>query len=540
MFFLKKQIDIGLTCPLCKSYFEDPRLLPCSHTFCQECIQDSIRDTSQTLVCPQCGKKHEVPRDGFPLNGVALYLTDSKADYVHHPQRSKHLANKIELLKESAERLKSRVSNGAIVIRERCAKLKIQMDLQAETRIEQIHQLKDELKSQVDKYENECVEAYENVPTSEIEQASKLVEEILSFCAQSEQCLNQFSLDSRKVNALIEESEKYSDSLIDTELKQIMKNKLLEFKKSEAEFDRDIIGKIAIKEQKFGHDKFIEHDIYKLKYQHFICVSNSMSCYPGFYAVCVSNDEELELVHFGVKGEVVKHQIIFKRSYRESTDDSISMTCVDGNLFLKFSFDSMGKSAEICGKKFEAKSKKNLYIVKLDLNFSPWKVEQFDQVLDQIVANSTKLFASSENKSIKIINHELELVSEINDLSKFCDMTANEEHLFLLEKDEKTCVLVIDAKKNSIMRQIDLSCGYSRLQAFGSDYLALFNTSLNYLHVYRQDERFTFVKEVHLDSSLQLTMTNDSSNVVGLYSKSYLHLFKFVEFHKNILYLVNQ
>lgn len=40
-----------LTCSVCKSIFRDPVLLPCSHSFCRECLQGSMK---VNMNCPLC------------------------------------------------------------------------------------------------------------------------------------------------------------------------------------------------------------------------------------------------------------------------------------------------------------------------------------------------------------------------------------------------------------------------------------------------------------------------------------------------------
>ena len=37
--------------------FQDPRNLPCLHTFCRECIQRSLNEENHSLKCPVCRAK---------------------------------------------------------------------------------------------------------------------------------------------------------------------------------------------------------------------------------------------------------------------------------------------------------------------------------------------------------------------------------------------------------------------------------------------------------------------------------------------------
>ncbi|NXV19850.1 TRI59 protein, partial [Cepphus grylle] len=69
-----------LTCSICYSIFEDPRVLPCSHTFCRNCLEGVIqlsdnfsiwRPLRLPLKCPNCRSIVEIPPAGvqsLPIN----------------------------------------------------------------------------------------------------------------------------------------------------------------------------------------------------------------------------------------------------------------------------------------------------------------------------------------------------------------------------------------------------------------------------------------------------------------------------------------
>ena len=64
-----------LKCGICLELFQDPRSLPCLHTFCRECIQRSLNETDHSLKCPVCRAKHELSDEGaglLPVNQYAL------------------------------------------------------------------------------------------------------------------------------------------------------------------------------------------------------------------------------------------------------------------------------------------------------------------------------------------------------------------------------------------------------------------------------------------------------------------------------------
>lgn len=46
-------------CPVCNTEYKDPRVLPCTHTFCFNCIRQKLISNS-VLTCPKCEHKVSV------------------------------------------------------------------------------------------------------------------------------------------------------------------------------------------------------------------------------------------------------------------------------------------------------------------------------------------------------------------------------------------------------------------------------------------------------------------------------------------------
>ena len=67
-------LNCDLKCGICLELFQDPRSLPCLHTFCRECIQRSLNEENHSLKCPVCRAEHELSeRAGLlPVNQYAL------------------------------------------------------------------------------------------------------------------------------------------------------------------------------------------------------------------------------------------------------------------------------------------------------------------------------------------------------------------------------------------------------------------------------------------------------------------------------------
>ncbi|KAL0966319.1 hypothetical protein UPYG_G00293840 [Umbra pygmaea] len=49
------QLEVLLTCPVCREIFKDPRQLPCGHSYCMSCLGGMVDFTSDTpFRCPDC------------------------------------------------------------------------------------------------------------------------------------------------------------------------------------------------------------------------------------------------------------------------------------------------------------------------------------------------------------------------------------------------------------------------------------------------------------------------------------------------------
>ena len=79
--FNKSYIPAVLECSLCLDMFDDPRNLPCGHTFCLKCLEKSVSSNKSDPNCSLCRKVWKVPEEG--LAGLSKnYVADSFKDSV--------------------------------------------------------------------------------------------------------------------------------------------------------------------------------------------------------------------------------------------------------------------------------------------------------------------------------------------------------------------------------------------------------------------------------------------------------------------------
>ncbi|XP_035698797.1 tripartite motif-containing protein 2-like [Branchiostoma floridae] len=64
-----------LTCPVCMLHFRDPRVLPCLHTFCRDCLQEWATK-QQPLECPTCRTQVSLPDQGVDGLRTNFYVSN--------------------------------------------------------------------------------------------------------------------------------------------------------------------------------------------------------------------------------------------------------------------------------------------------------------------------------------------------------------------------------------------------------------------------------------------------------------------------------
>ena len=53
-------------CPICREEIQNPRLLPCIHSYCLECLERYCRDKlpGDDVPCPVCKTDFQIPKNG--------------------------------------------------------------------------------------------------------------------------------------------------------------------------------------------------------------------------------------------------------------------------------------------------------------------------------------------------------------------------------------------------------------------------------------------------------------------------------------------
>jgi len=78
---IKKQLSSITECSICCETFNDPRQLPCIHTYCLECIRGFSTDKLPGFKapCPLCRKTFRIPDGGVDSLPKNFYFDQMKA-----------------------------------------------------------------------------------------------------------------------------------------------------------------------------------------------------------------------------------------------------------------------------------------------------------------------------------------------------------------------------------------------------------------------------------------------------------------------------
>ena len=98
---LQRKVSELSTCPICMDQLQNPKLLPCLHTFCLQCLRDlwKNRTAGQPVPCPVCRQTFSIPPSGLDAlqsNFFVQSLDDVGGD-TQWAQCARHPEKRLEL-----------------------------------------------------------------------------------------------------------------------------------------------------------------------------------------------------------------------------------------------------------------------------------------------------------------------------------------------------------------------------------------------------------------------------------------------------------
>ena len=76
-------LEKEITCAVCHDHYQQPKVLPCLHFYCKECIlQLALRaDVYKSFACPECRKEASLPEDNVDSLQIAVFINCLKDHY---------------------------------------------------------------------------------------------------------------------------------------------------------------------------------------------------------------------------------------------------------------------------------------------------------------------------------------------------------------------------------------------------------------------------------------------------------------------------
>ena len=86
---LKREV----TCAICQEYYTKPKLLPCYHYFCKECILQLVRcaDADKSISCPECREEILLPEESVEKLQTAFFINKIQ-EYIASLERAQSAA----------------------------------------------------------------------------------------------------------------------------------------------------------------------------------------------------------------------------------------------------------------------------------------------------------------------------------------------------------------------------------------------------------------------------------------------------------------
>ena len=98
-------LEEEITCPVCHEHFRDPKILPCLHYYCRECVRQlALRaGANRSFVCPKCTKETALPQNDPDQLPTAFFVNRMKELYT----KMEKVQGKMEAICEMCSRGKA-------------------------------------------------------------------------------------------------------------------------------------------------------------------------------------------------------------------------------------------------------------------------------------------------------------------------------------------------------------------------------------------------------------------------------------------------
>ena len=194
MFYDEKEINELIICKSCKSTYSDPRILKCGESLCNRCIVSLTCKSTNTIKCPLCNVRHDIPKNGFTINKSLAKLIEKKPYEVYRSKMVSDFKAQLNVIYEKSRLIEIDLRIGKEKIKEYCDIVRSSVALFTENAYKHIDKFHREFMDEIDRYEYECATQFDQVYQN-TDDLDKYLSETRLFCTQWDQYLKKFEID---------------------------------------------------------------------------------------------------------------------------------------------------------------------------------------------------------------------------------------------------------------------------------------------------------------------------------------------------------
>jgi len=146
MFYEQTKIDEFLLCSYCHEKFDEPRILPCGKSVCNNCliiISKTIDKKDNSFKCSVCQESHR--NAGFPVNEPLKQILKILPDEVYRCDLVEKFKANLNELNDKKMHLEKLLATAVDQVKEHCLELRLDVDLTTELAIEEINKQRDSI-----------------------------------------------------------------------------------------------------------------------------------------------------------------------------------------------------------------------------------------------------------------------------------------------------------------------------------------------------------------------------------------------------------
>ncbi len=139
-----EQMEKEITCAVCQEHYTEPKVLPCLHYYCKECVLKlSLRTASnKPFSCPECRKDTILPEGGVEELKTAFFVNRYKSNYYALERVHGKVDVKCEGCLDSKDRAEAFCRQCAAFICKECVKLHKKLRVYISHEVDSLEELK--------------------------------------------------------------------------------------------------------------------------------------------------------------------------------------------------------------------------------------------------------------------------------------------------------------------------------------------------------------------------------------------------------------